>query len=69
MKERKVALCITGSAAAFKCPEIARELMRHGGEVYSFMTHMAQKIIHPYLMEWATGNQVITELQEKPNTL
>ena len=65
MKERKVALCITGSAAAFKCPEIARELMRHGGEVYSVMTPMAQKIIHPYLMEWATGNQVVTELTGK----
>jgi phosphopantothenoylcysteine decarboxylase/phosphopantothenate--cysteine ligase len=23
---------------------------------------MAQKIIHPYLMEWATGNPVVTEL-------
>lgn len=26
---------------------------------------MAQKIIHPYLMEWATGNQVVVELTGK----
>jgi phosphopantothenoylcysteine decarboxylase/phosphopantothenate--cysteine ligase len=26
---------------------------------------MAQKIIHPYLMEWATGNPVVTELTGK----
>jgi phosphopantothenoylcysteine decarboxylase/phosphopantothenate--cysteine ligase len=26
---------------------------------------MARKIVHPYLMEWATGNEVITELTGK----
>jgi len=65
LKERKIALCITGSVAAVKCPEIARELMRHGAEVCAVMSPMAQKIIHPYLMEWATGNQVVTELTGK----
>lgn len=62
LKDRKVALCITGSVAAVKCPEVARELMRHGAEVYTVMSATAQKIIHPYLMEWATGNHVVTEL-------
>jgi len=65
LKERKIALCITGSVAAAKCPDIARELMRHGAEVYAVMSAMAQKIIHPYLMEWATGNPVVTELTGK----
>ena len=65
LKDRRVALCITGSVAAVKCPEVARELMRHGAEVYTVMSAMAQKIIHPYLMEWATGNHVVTELTGK----
>ena len=65
LKDRKVVLCITGSVAAVKCSEIARELMRHGAEVYTVMSAMAQKIIHPYLMEWATGNHVVTELTGK----
>ena len=65
LKDRKVALCITGSVAAVKCPEIARELMRNGAEVSTVMSAMAQKIIHPYLMEWATGNPVVTELTGK----
>jgi len=65
LKDRKVALCITGSVAAIKCPEISRELMRQGAEVYAIMSTMAQKIIHPYLMKWATGNQVVTELTGK----
>ena len=65
LKDRRVALCITGSVAAVKCPEVARELMRHGAEVYTVMSAMAQKIIHLYLMEWATGNHVVTELTGK----
>ena len=39
--------------------------MRHGAEVYAVMSQMAQKIIHPYLIEWATGNPVVTELTGK----
>jgi phosphopantothenoylcysteine decarboxylase/phosphopantothenate--cysteine ligase len=58
----KIVLCVTGSVAAIKSPEIARELMRLGAEVYTVMTPMAQKIIHPYVMEGSTGNSVVTEL-------
>jgi len=65
LKGRRIVLCVTGSVAAVKSPEIARELMRHGAEVYSVMTEMAQKIIHPNLMEWATGNPVVTALSGK----
>lgn len=65
LKGKHVALCITGSVAAVQCPEIARTLMRHGAEVFAVMSPMAQKIIHPYLMEWATGNAVVTELTGK----
>ena len=65
LKGRRIALCVTGSVAAVRCPGIARELMRQGAEVYTVMSTMAQKIIHPYLMEWATGNHVVTELTGK----
>jgi len=65
LKGKRIVLCITGSVAAVQCPEIARTLMRHGAEVFAVMSPMAQKIIHPYLMEWATGNVVVTELTGK----
>jgi len=65
LKERKIVLCITGSVAAVRSSDIARELMRHGAEVFAVMSQMAQKIVHPYLLEWATGNQVVTELTGK----
>ncbi|NIN52698.1 MAG: bifunctional phosphopantothenoylcysteine decarboxylase/phosphopantothenate--cysteine ligase CoaBC, partial [Nitrososphaeria archaeon] len=61
----KVALCVTGSISAYQCPELARRLMRHGAEVYTFMSPTSQNIIHPNLMEWASGNPVITELTGK----
>ncbi|MFX1483395.1 MAG: bifunctional phosphopantothenoylcysteine decarboxylase/phosphopantothenate--cysteine ligase CoaBC [Promethearchaeota archaeon] len=62
LKGKSIALCITGSVGAVECVGLARKLMRHGAEVYTIMSEMAQKIIHPYLMEWATGNPVVTEL-------
>jgi len=62
---KNIVLCITGSVAAIKSPEIARCLMRHGANVYAVMTKMSQLIIHPFVMEWATGNPVVTELTGK----
>jgi phosphopantothenoylcysteine decarboxylase/phosphopantothenate--cysteine ligase len=62
LKGKQIVLCVTGSVAAVQSPDIARGLMRHNAEVFTVMSQMAQKIIHPYLMEWATGNPVITEL-------
>ena len=62
LSDKKIILCITGSVAAIKSTEIARELMRRGAEVYAVMTNAAQKIVHPDMVEWATGNPVVTEL-------
>jgi len=65
LKGKHIVLCITGSVAASECPEIARSIMRHGGEVFTVMSPMSRMIIHPFLMEWATGNPVVTELTGK----
>ena len=62
---KKIILCITGSVAAIKSTEIARELMRRGADVYAIMTKNAQQIVHPDMVEWATGNPVVTELTGK----
>jgi len=60
--KKKVVLCITGSVAAARCPELARALMRQGAEVHCVMSESAQKLIGKDLLHWATGNPVITEL-------
>lgn len=62
---RTVVLCITGSVGAVKCPEIARELMRRGAEVFPVMSQAALGLIAADLMEWATGNEVVTKLTGK----
>lgn len=62
LKGKKIALGITGSVAAVECVTISRLLMRHGAEVYPIMSPMAHRIIHPHLIEWATGNPVVVEL-------
>jgi len=62
LRGKKVALGITGSVAAVRSSEIARLLMRYGVEVFPVMSPEATRIIHPNLMEWATGNPVVTSL-------
>ncbi len=57
-----VLLGITGSPAVVESVEVARELMRHGAEVIAVMTPSSMKLIHPNLLEWATGNAPITKL-------
>ena len=64
-KGKKIVLCITGSTAVVRIPELARELMRHGAEVRTCMTPSARELITPQLIHWATGNPVVTELTGK----
>lgn len=62
LQGKTIVLGITGSIAAVRCVELARELIRHGASVHAVMTEAARKIIHPEAMRYATGNRVITEL-------
>ncbi|MBN3037694.1 MAG: bifunctional phosphopantothenoylcysteine decarboxylase/phosphopantothenate--cysteine ligase CoaBC [Candidatus Diapherotrites archaeon] len=65
LKGRKVVLCVTGSVAAVRAPEIARELRRHGAGVYPFMSDGALGIITEDVMEWACEREVVTRLTGK----
>jgi phosphopantothenoylcysteine decarboxylase/phosphopantothenate--cysteine ligase len=62
LEGKTIVLGITGSIAAARCVELARELIRHGADVHAVMTKAAQKIIHPEAMRYATGNPVIIEI-------
>lgn len=59
---QKIGLCVTGSVAAVKCPELARKLMRQGAEVKVVMSEMATHLITPDMLNWATGNPVVSKL-------
>jgi len=62
LKDRRILLCVTGSISAYRAPDIARLLIRHGAEVIPVMSDMAEQIIHPNVLEWATGHPVVTKL-------
>ncbi len=62
LEGRRIVLCITGSVAAVRAPDIARELMRKGASVFPVMSDAATRIIHPDLMHWATGKKAVTSL-------
>lgn len=62
LKGRKIVLGVTGSIAAVDSVKLCRELIRHGAEIHVVMSREAQSIIHPYSLEFASGNPVTTEI-------
>ena len=59
---KRIVLCVAGSVAVYKAIELARLLMRHGGDVVCVESYAATKLIKPDYFKWATGNEVITKL-------
>ena len=57
---RKIILGVTGSIGAVECVKLCRELIRNGAHVHAVMSKDAQTIIHPWALEFATGNPVTT---------
>lgn len=59
---RRIVLAVSGSIAAVKAVELARELVRHGATVVPVMSQAATRILHQDALEFATGNAPITRL-------
>lgn len=59
---KRIVLCVAGSVAVYKAIELARLLMRHGGDVVCVASNAATKLVKPDYFKWATGNPVITRL-------
>jgi phosphopantothenoylcysteine decarboxylase/phosphopantothenate--cysteine ligase len=57
-----VVLGISGSIAAVKTVELAHELRRAGASVRAVMTDSATGIVHPWAIEFATDEDVVTDL-------
>ena len=63
LKGKRIVLAVTGSIAAVETVKLARELRKRGAEVIAVMSSDATKIIHPNALEFATDNEVITEIR------
>ena len=62
MKKKSLIIGITGSIAAYKIPQMARDLHVHGYDVISILTENAQKFVTPWTMEALTGNPCFSNM-------
>ncbi len=59
---KSILLGVTGSISLYRSLDLARTLMRRGGDVKVIMSQEAVKLISPEMFKWATGNNVISQL-------
>lgn len=62
LRDRHVALLLTGGIAAMKAPFIARALRRQGADVVAFASSEALRYVAEEALEWSTTHAVITRL-------
>lgn len=62
LHRRRILFGVTGSIAAVESVRLARELIRHGADVFPVMTPAATRILHPDALEFATGHRPVTQL-------
>jgi len=61
-KGKRIVLGVSGSIAAYKSIQVARDLTRLGAEVDVVLTHSAQKFVAPLTFEGVTGRPALTDL-------
>ncbi len=59
---KRIVVGVTGSIAAVRVIDLVRDLIRRGAEVHCVMSPAARQILHPYALEYASANPVITEI-------
>lgn len=62
LKNKSIALCVTGGIAAIETPKLARYLRRYGADVKAYLTKSAGNFIGEAALQWATEQKVISEL-------
>jgi phosphopantothenoylcysteine decarboxylase/phosphopantothenate--cysteine ligase len=62
MSGKVVALCVTGSVAAYKAVEVARLLVKAGARVLPVMTASATRFLGPVTLAGITGEPVSTDM-------
>jgi phosphopantothenoylcysteine decarboxylase/phosphopantothenate--cysteine ligase len=60
-----IVLGVTGSIAAVRAVDLVRDLIRRGAAVHCVMSGAAQEIIHPFALEYASENPVVTRITGK----
>src|SRR4051812_13119008 len=63
-----IVLGVSGSVAAYRAADLARELMRHGFTVRVCLTDAAEKFVTRALFEALTGQPCLVDTFEEPET-
>ena len=66
---KRVILAVSGGIAATESVKLARELRRHGAEVFPMMTKSAEKVITPLALSWGSGVDVVTDWESEMSQL
>ncbi len=70
LQNKKIALLVTGSIAAYKTPNLARELRKMGAEVWVYLSDKAKQFVAIEALSWCSGgNTVISDLSSKAEHL
>lgn len=69
LDNKKIALLVTGSIAAYKTPSLVRHFRQYGAVVHVYLTEEAQKYVTEDSLEWTSTNPVITRLSAKAEHL
>jgi phosphopantothenoylcysteine decarboxylase/phosphopantothenate--cysteine ligase len=64
LRRRKVLLGITGGIAAYKTPELARDLIRKGFQVGAVLTPSALSFVSPLVLKTLCNGPVLTDMWE-----
>jgi len=62
LRGAKIVLVVSSGVSLYKSIDTARLLIRHGADVYVFMTPKAARLVSPHLFWWATGNKPVVRL-------
>lgn len=63
---KRIVLGVSGSVAAYRAADLARDLMRAGCEVRVCLTDAAQEFVRPALFEALTGHPCLIDTFEEP---
>lgn len=59
---KRIVIGVTGSIAVVRVVDLIRDLIRRGAQVHAVMSAAAAQILHPYALEYASGQPVIREI-------
>jgi phosphopantothenoylcysteine decarboxylase / phosphopantothenate---cysteine ligase len=60
--KKRILLIIGGGIAAYKTPELVRDIIKRGGEVTCLLTKAAEQFVTPLTLASLSGNKVYTDL-------